>query len=421
MKSLIRDLEDKKEMKRVILPIMYSYKDERDKVLKKEDEMALKDQLRTIKENSIKNIVDLKKQAISNLTDNGINVIEAKDAQDAKKILRDIIGDEKLIVKSKSNTANEINLEEIFQDKELVETDLGDFIVQFSKEQEIHPVLPALHLTPEKIVSAIKKRYNAVVEPTPEKIADFARGHLRDRINKAKTGITGANIISADGSIIILENEGNISLVSRLPEKHIVLSSIDKIVPTREDALHIVKCSAIYGTGQDYPMYVNIISGPSKTADIQNKLITGAQGAKEVYLILLDNGRTEMLKSDFKELLYCINCGSCLNFCPVYHQITNSYGSKYFGAKGVIFSKFDEGLKNSFENGAFFCTGCKSCKDNCPADIDLPDMIRKLRVKLVAEGIEPEAVTVMMENIRKYGNPFGKIKEGEIPKELYCC
>ncbi len=421
MKSLDEEIVDRRDIKKVMLPVIYSYKEKRDELFRKRDKEELRDRLRAIKKTSLDNIDELKKQAIHNLTKNGIRVLEAKDGAEAKKILMGLVGDEKLIVKSKSNTAKEIGLEEILRDKELVETDLGDFIVQFSKEQEIHPVLPALHLTPEKIVGAIKKKYGAVVEPDPEKIADFARGHLRDKINKSKTGITGANIISADGSIIILENEGNISLVSRLPEKHIVISSIDKIVPSQEDALHIVRCSAIYGTGQDYPVYVNIISGPSKTADIQNKLITGAQGAKEVYLILLDNGRTEMLKSEFKELLYCINCGSCLNFCPVYHQIADRYGSKYFGAKGVIFSMFNESLKNSFDNGAFFCTGCKSCKDNCPANIDLPDMIRKLRVKLAEKGIEPEAVTAMIDNIRKYGNPFGKLKDGEIPKELYCC
>ena len=421
MKSLDKEIEDKKDIKKVMLPVIYSYKEKRDEIFQQTDKEVLRDKLKEIKKTSIDNIEKLKKQAIQNLEKNGIKVIEAKDTDEAKKILKEIIGDEKLIVKSKTNTAKEIGLEEILHDKDLVETDFGDFIVRTCKEQDVHPVLPALHLTPEKIADAIKEKYGKTIEPTPEKIADFARDHLRDKIINSKTGITGANIISADGSIIILENEGNISLVSRLPEKHIVLSGIDKIVASKEDALHIVKCSAIYGTGQDYPVYVNIISGPSKTADIQNRLITGAQGTKEVYLILLDNGRTELLKSEFKELLYCINCGSCLNFCPVYHQIADRYGSEYFGAKGVIFSAFNKELKHSFDNGAFFCTGCRSCKDNCPAEIDLPHMIKDLRTRLADKGIEPKAVTEMIENIKKYGNPFGKIREGELPKELYCC
>ena len=419
--SLAATIEEKEEIKNIILPVIYSYKEKRDKLFEEIDKEELRDKLRKIKENSINKIDELKRQAIINLTNNGIKVFEAKDQQEAAKIIKGIVGNEKTIVKSKSNTANEINLNEILKDKEIVETDLGDFVVQICEEQDVHPVLPALHLTPKKIAEVIKKRFGETVKPTPEDITIFVRNYLRNKIVNSKIGITGANAITADGSIIILENEGNISLVSRIPEKHIIISSFDKIVSSQEEALHIVKCSAIYGTGQNYPVYVNIISGPSKTSDIQNQLVIGAQGAKEVYLILLDNGRTELLKSEFKELLYCINCGACLNFCPVYHQITNRYGSKYFGARGVIFSLFSEGLKNSFDNGAFFCTTCQSCKENCPAKIDLPNLIKNLRKKLTENGIEPETITEMIKNIKEYGNPFGEIKEGKMPKELYCC
>lgn len=169
-------------------------------------------------------------------------------------------------------------------------------------------------------------------------------------------------------------------------------------------------------------MYVNIISGPSKTADIQNKMITGAQGTKEVYLILLDNGRSEILNSEFKELLYCINCGACLNFCPVFHQLTTRYGSKNFpGAKGVLYSFFTESDKTSFENGAFFCTTCKMCLENCPAKIDLSGMIKKLRSNLADKGIEPENVKEMLKLVKEHGTPFGKIQEGKVPDKLYCC
>ena len=170
----------------------------------------------------------------------------------------------------------------------------------------------------------LKEKFGAILSRRPEEIANFVRGVLREKISKAKVGITGANAITADGSIVILENEGNISLVSRIPDKHIVVSSFDKIVPTIEDALVVVRAASVFGTGQKFPVYLNIISGPSKTADIQNQIVTGAQGAKEVYLILLDNGRSEILRTDYKELLYCINCGACLNFCPVYHQIQNN-------------------------------------------------------------------------------------------------
>jgi len=423
MKSidLTKEIEKNKETQKVILPIMYSYKEKRDKLLNEEEKEIFREELRKIKEDSINDIHNLKKKAIENLTKNGIKVIEARDSNEAIKKVREIIGKEKLVIKSKSNTANEINLNEELRDKELIETDLGDFIVQIFDGEDLHPVLPAVNLTPEEIAKKIKEKFEKDIKPNAEDIAKFVREYLREKIYKAKIGITGANVISSDGSIFILENEGNVSLTSRIPDKHIILTSFDKIVNTREEALKIVKAAGIFGTGQDYPVYVSIISGPSKTADIQNKLITGAQGAKEVYLILLDNKRSEILNSEFKELLYCINCGACVNFCPIYHQIFTRYGASYFpGAKGVISSYFKESNKYAYNNGAFFCTTCKQCYVNCPVKIDLSNLIRNLRKELVKEGIEPETAKEMIKNIKNFGNPFGNL-EGRTPDKLYCC
>lgn len=420
--NLKKEIENNKETQKVVLPIMYSYKEKRDKLLSEEEKETFRNELRKIKENSINNIEELKKISIENLEKNGIKVIEAKNSKEANKKIKEIIGNEKLIMKSKSSTANEINLNEELKNKELIETDLGDFLVQIFENDDLHPVLPAINLTPEKISKKIKEKFGKEIKPEPEKITQFIREHLREKIYKSKVGITGANVITGDGSVFILENEGNISLTSRIPDKHIIISSFDKIVSSKEEALKIVKASGIFGTGQNYPVYVNIISGPSKTADIQNKLITGAQGAKEVYLILLDNKRSEILNSRFKEILYCINCGACLNFCPVYHQIFNKYGAKYFsGAKGVISSYFKESGKEAYNNGAFFCTTCQQCKENCPMKINLPELMRNLREELVKKDVEPETVNEMIKNIKEYGNPFGKIEEGKTPDKLYCC
>jgi L-lactate dehydrogenase complex protein LldF len=419
--NLVEEIRKKQDFKETVLPVVYSYMEKRERVFEKLDKEKLREKLRGIKENSISRMPELKKLAIANLTRNGIKVVEAKNAQEAKKAILDIIGTERLIVKSKSNVANEINLREMLKDKTVVETDVGDFIAEVCSEEDGHPVLPAMALTPERIADAINRKFKVSVKPVPEEIVRFVRNHLREKISSAKVGITGANAISADGSIMILENEGNISLVSRIAEKHIVISGFEKIVSSREEALHVAECAAVYGTGQEYPSYVNFISGPSKTADIQNKTVTGAQGAREVYLILVDNGRSELLGSPFKELLCCINCGACLNFCPIYHQITKSYGSKYAGARGVLFSAFSENTNQAYESGAYFCTMCRICRENCPAKIDLPDLMKSLREKLVKEGIEPKNVTEMIANVRRFGNPFGKIEEGKMPKGLYCC
>ncbi|MCX8158879.1 MAG: LUD domain-containing protein [Candidatus Pacearchaeota archaeon] len=420
--NLQNDIKNNENTQKTIIPIIYSYKEKRDKLLNEEQKEKFCEELRKIKEKSINNIVKLKKETIKNLSNQGINVIEAQTVKDAINIIKKIIGKEKTIIKSKSNTITEINLENALKNKKIIETDLGDFIIQLFKEKGIHPVLPSFHLTPKEISKKIKEKFNININPNPKEIVCFVRNILREKIFNAKIGITGANVISSDGSIFILENEGNISLISRIPEKHIILTSFDKIVETREEALKIIRASSIFGTGQDYPVYVNIISGPSKTADIENEIISGAQGAKEVYLILLDNKRTTILNSKFKELLYCINCGACLNFCPVYHQIFSRYGAKYFpGAKGVISSFFKESEKDAFNNGAFFCTTCQQCKENCPMKINLSDLIRDLRKELVKQQIEPSSITEMIDNVKKFGNPFGKIDTNKKPDKLYCC
>ncbi len=409
-------------MKNILLPIVYSYKEKRDLIFSFENEEILRTKLRKIKEESISIFEDLMKKTLENLRNNGVNVLEAKDSNQAQEQIKQIIGKEDLLVKSKSNLLREIGFKENLKGKNIVETDLGDFILDLFNEEHMHPVLPAWHLTPDQIRSRINRKFNVDISNTPESIATFIREQLRISIVQSKIGISGANVISSEGSIFLLENEGNISLISRIPDKHIIVAGIDRIVQTREDALHVTKCAAIYGTGQKYPVYVNIISGPSQTSDIQNKIVTGAQGAKDIYVILVDNGRKAIMQTDFKELLYCINCGACINFCPVFHQITNKYGSKFFlGAKGVITSFFLEGAQKSFNNGAFYCTMCRQCEENCPAKIDLPNLIRKLRGHLVKEGIEPTSVKEMINKVNKYNNPFGRIEEGKIPDKMYCC
>ncbi len=403
--------------------VVLEYRKKREKALLRNnlEYEKFREELYQIKKKAISEIESLKEKAIFALKENGINVFEAKDAKEAREIIKKLSEGKTKIIKSKSNVFNEIEEEEFLADKELTETDLGDFICQIMREKESHPVLPAIHLTPEEIVKKIKEKFEVDLEPKPEKIANFVRNLLREKISEAEVGISGANAITSDGKIIILENEGNISLVSRWPEIHIVVSGFEKIVENLEDALKIVRASAIWGTGQDFPVYVSIISGPSKTADIQNQIVIGAQGAKEVNLILIDNGRTKLLKEGFEELLYCINCGACLNFCPVFHQIGRNYGSKYLGSKGVIFAGFSESLKEAVNSNCFACTLCSACFENCPVKIDLPKLMKKLRSLMEKENLQTKENQEMIEKIRNFGNPFGKIEEGKIPKKLYCC
>jgi len=403
--------------------VVLEYRQKRKKALKKQnlDYERFREELYQIKKSAIENIEKLKTQAIKSLKANGINVFEAKDAPQARKIISKILSGKQKIIKAKTNTLKEIETEGFLADKQLIETDLGDFIVSFFGTKEGHPVLPAIHLTALEIAQKIKEKFGQEVEPNPQAIASFVRNHLRKEISQAQAGISGANAITAQGQIVILENEGNISLVSRLPETHIVVAGWEKIVPSLWQAFKIVQASAIWGTGQDFPVYVSVISGPSKTADIQNQTIIGAQGAKEVNLILLDNGRSKILKAGFGELLYCINCGACLDFCPVFQQIGPNYGDKYLGSRGVIFAGLSESLKKALLANCFACTLCALCFQNCPLKIDLPEMMKKLRDYMSRENIQTKENQEMVEKIRQFGNPFGKIEKGKIPKKLYCC
>ncbi|MEM5874470.1 MAG: LUD domain-containing protein [Candidatus Aenigmatarchaeota archaeon] len=303
----------------------------------------------------------------------------------------------------------------------IIETDCGDFLIDICGEISTHPVIPALHISIEKIVNKIKEKFKVNIDKSPEKVVDFIKNYLRKEILSSKIGLTGANVISSDGGIFILENEGNISLISKLVETHIIIAGIDKIVNSIQDAITICQASSIWGTGSLLPSYINVICSPSKTADIQEKIVYNVHGPKNVFLVLIDNGRSDAIKNGLAEIFYCINCGSCLYFCPVYRQIFDSYGYNYFGGIGVVKTAFINDLKTAFENGLYYCTTCQSCKFNCPLDINIPEIMRKLREICVSKGIETEGNKKMIKNIREYGNPFGKIEEGKIPKELYCC
>jgi len=398
-----------------------AYFSNREKTLQKIDQESFKKELRQIKEYSISNLSFLKKQAIKTLESQNIKVFEAKDAKQAREIILKLIPKNEQIIKTKSNTIHEIDLLKQIKNK-LIETDCGDFLVQLCKEESSHPVTPALHIPIGKMVQKIKEEYGVKIDPDPIKITHWARNQIRKEILKSNIGLTGANAISSDGAIFILENEGNISLASRLPEKHIIVIGIDKIVPTIHDALKICQAQTIWGSGINLPAYINIISSPSKTADVQKQTVYGMQGAKEVCLILVDNSRSEMIKNGFEELLYCINCGSCLYFCPVYKQIFDNYGLHYFGGRGIGMTLFQNGVKKAFDQGLFMCTTCQACKENCPLEIDTSELIRKLRKLCVDKNLETLTNKKMIENIRAIGNPFGEdVKEGKLPDKLFCC
>lgn len=432
------------QTKKTISDVVLSYKGKREKALEGYGmgEQEFKDKMTALRKKPFNDFESNLEIAKKNLEKNGFEVFEARDSGEAKEILEGLLKDTERIVKSKSNTAKEIGIDEILNSEEiknkfLGETDLGDHIVELFGEEDQHYVLPAIHIAPEKISQKVKEKFGDEVEADAEKLTHYLCGKIREKIIQADTGITGANFFTKDGQVVLLENEGNISLITRVPKTHIIICGVDKITDSAEDALGLCKAAAVFGTGQPITQYISVISGPSKTADIQNQLVQGAQGAKKVKIVLIDNGRREMLKNDFRDLLRCINCGACINFCPAYHQIGAKYGGDYIGSKGIVMNsiishlrqdsggqasiKYKEESSKAFNNSLFACTLCGNCKENCPMRINLPEMVRKVRAKNHEKNQQSPENKEMIKKTKETGNPFGAKSDKEIPDKLYCC
>ena len=271
----------------------------------------------------------LLKQAVENLRQNGIKVYRADSRDEAISLVVREIADNKLVVKSKSNLTKEIGLTTTLGEMgiEIIETDIGDRIIQICGDVPSHPTGPASHLTKHDIAKILSAHFRQKVEPIAEPIVELLRDEISTYINRSTIGITGANaIVADDGAILLLHNEGNILQVSMRPEKHIILAGIDKIYRNMEEALNMLKLQTFCAMGSLATSFVNIISSPSQTADIEKQLIKGVHGPRELCVILVDNHRGDIARSEYKDLLYCIGCGQCLLACPAYSVYGNRFG-----------------------------------------------------------------------------------------------
>jgi iron-sulfur cluster protein len=381
----------------------------RRKLLDNDNTRKLKERVREIREYSLDHLEELKVKAVEKLQNNGVEVIYAEDSDEALKAIYSMVGDEKSVAKSKSNTASEIGLSNFLQSKDIkvVETDLGDRIVQFTaKKKSSHPIGPAAHLNMEEIAQVLREKFNREVKTDPQMILDMVKQDVLEEISYCNVGITGANSLAAeDGSLVMVHNEGNISLVSLL-DTHIVIVGIDKLVQTLEEAISVVKLETIYATGKTAPAYMNVVSSPSKTADIEQILLNGMYGANRVVVVLLDNGRSKALK-DSRESLLCIGCGSCIVTCPVYNVMGYEFGyDRHLGGRGVVFSRYLRDRDTCFNSGLFTCTLCGQCTLDCPMEIPTNQLIEELRRELVKAGILNEKHGETAGKIRKNGSPF---------------
>ncbi len=371
-----------------------------------ESTKRLTKRVQEIKKYSFENRDELFNQVIDSFKRNGIEVEFAKTSQDALDIIDGLIDeyDAEVIAKAKSNTLGEINLKNHLK-IDVVETDLGDRILQLKKtdNKPVHPTGPASHLNIEDITGIVNESLDVNVNPDAQEIMRAVRADVLKRLENARVGISGANAIaSEEGSLVMVHNEGNISIVS-LKDLHIIVAGIDKIVPTLEDAISIVKLETIFATGSYVTSYMNVISGPSKTADIEKKLIKNMYGAERVVVILLDNGRSDAIE----ECLYCIGCGNCIVHCPVYNAVGNEFGfNNYLGGRGVAMSKFIEDDETCFDSGLYMCTLCGLCTLNCPLAIPTNEIIENMRKLSADAGFYPKAHYNIKENVSKRDSPY---------------
>lgn len=369
----------------------------------------LESRVREIKKYSIKHNEELFNQVRESFKRNDIDCRFAETADDAISIIDGLLDeyDANVVAKAKSNTLGEINLKSHLAEKsiDVVETDLGDRILQLKKtdNKPVHPTGPASHLNVSNIADIVNDSLDVNVSARPREIMETVRSDVLNRLKNANVGISGANAIaSEEGSCVMVHNEGNISIVS-LKDLHIIVAGIDKIVPTLEDAISLVKLETIFATGSYVTSYMNVISGPSKTADIEKKLLKNMYGAERVVVIFLDNGRSEATP----ECLYCIGCGNCVVHCPVYNAVGNEFGfNNYLGGRGVAMSKFIEDDETCYNSGLYMCTLCGLCTLNCPVAIPTNEIIENMRKMSTEVGFYPKAHGIIKDNVSKKDSPY---------------
>ncbi|MDR3539620.1 MAG: lactate utilization protein B [Desulfosporosinus sp.] len=347
---------------------------------------AMAEEVREIKTNSIANNSELLKQAMESVERNKGKAFYAKDKQEALEMTAKIIGTGKTIVKGKSMLGEELALREYLEEQgnDVWETDLGEFILQLNHEKPMHILSPSIHVPREQVAELFTKFFKKEVPPDIAQEVAVVREFLREKYFTADVGISGANVVAADtGAMVIIENEGNVRLSTGAPPVHIVLVGIEKIVPTFQEAMKVTEVTwryAQYGV----PGYVNIISGPSKTGDIEKVTTYGAHGPKEFYVIFVDNGRSDMAKEEeFSEALNCLRCGGCMYECPVFQVTAGHFGHVYMSGIGAVWTAFVAGGMEKAAPLVFTCLRCGRCVERCPMKINVPAMVGKLRERVV--------------------------------------
>jgi L-lactate dehydrogenase complex protein LldG len=339
-------------------------------------------EIRKVREGVVKNLDRYIEELRKSVERAGGRFYLAETAEEAVETAARIVGRGKLVVMGKNNVAVETGLRRRLEQEgnEVWETDLGMFLLQLSGDEPSYLISPALHMTREAAAEVLKRRLGVDVPPDPAAVAQRAREFLREKIVKADVGITGANAIASDtGAVVLVENEGNIRMVTAIPPVHIVYDGVEKIVPTLVHALYVACVQAAYA-GAYPPTYINVTAGPSSTADIEKQRVSPAQGPREYHVVLVDGGRRRAARDPVLwEALLCVRCGRCHFHCPVYRAVGREFGRPpYTGPMGVMWTAITRGIEAAGPH-AFRCTHAGNCREVCPMGIDTPRIIHEIR------------------------------------------
>lgn len=337
-----------------------------------------------LKHRIINNLEKYLVEFAANFEKNGGKIIWAQNAEEATQEILSILHKKnaKHVVKSKSMTTEEIELNETLEqnDIDVVETDLGEYIVQIAGEKPYHIVTPAMHKSKDDIADLFHEKFDTPRESSPEELTGFVREKLRKKFISADVGITGGNFLIADiGAVCLTENEGNGLMSTAFPKTHIAVVGIEKLIPALSDLDLFWPLLASYGTGQNITVYNSIFTGPKKESEVD--------GPEEMYLVLLENNRSELLKREKqRNALTCIRCGACLNACPVYKNIGgHTYNTTYSGPIGAVISPHLKGMEE-YKHLSFASSLCGGCTEVCPVKIPLHEMLLDNRNEAVKLG-----------------------------------
>lgn len=327
-------------------------------------------------------------QLSENVANRGGHVFFAKTAEEANEYIREVVRkkEAKKVVKSKSMVTEEIHLNAALEAEgcEVIETDLGEYILQIDDhDPPSHIVTPALHKNKEQIRDVFKKKLQYTKTEQPEELAWHAREMLREEYLTADVGITGCNFAVAEtGSISLVTNEGNADLVTALPKTQITVMGMERIVPTFDEMEILVGMLTRSAVGQKLTSYITVLTGPKDEGDVD--------GPEEFHLVIVDNGRSNILGSEFQSVLQCIRCAACVNVCPVYRHVGgHSYGSIYSGPIGAVLSPLLGGY-DDYKELPYASTLCAACSEACPVKIPLHELLHKHRQVIVErEGRAP--------------------------------